>query len=57
MRLRIFDSALEDLGRGREFYERQGEGRGLTFSIASSPKLIHWFCMRVPTEKSSDFIA
>lgn len=28
MRLRILDSALEDLDRGRIFYERQGEGLG-----------------------------
>ena len=28
MRIRILDSALEDLDRGRRFYERQGEGLG-----------------------------
>jgi hypothetical protein len=28
MRLRILDSALENLDRGRVFYERQGEGLG-----------------------------
>ena len=28
MRIRILDSASEDLGRGRRFYERQGEGLG-----------------------------
>ena len=28
MKLRILDSALEDLDRGRQFYERQGEGLG-----------------------------
>jgi plasmid stabilization system protein ParE len=31
MRLRILDSALEDLDRGRVFYERQGEGLGAYF--------------------------
>lgn len=31
MRLRILDSALEDLDRGRLFYERQGEGLGVYF--------------------------
>jgi plasmid stabilization system protein ParE len=31
MRIRILDSALEDLDRGREFYERQGEGLGAYF--------------------------
>jgi plasmid stabilization system protein ParE len=31
MKLRILDSALEDLDRGRLFYERQGEGLGLYF--------------------------
>jgi hypothetical protein len=29
MKLRILDSALEDLDRGRKFYERQGEGLGV----------------------------
>jgi len=28
MRIRILGSALEDLDRGRRFYERQGEGLG-----------------------------
>ena len=31
MKLRILDSALEDLDRGRLFYERQGEGLGPYF--------------------------
>jgi plasmid stabilization system protein ParE len=31
MRIRILDSALEDLDRGRVFYERQGEGLGAYF--------------------------
>ncbi len=31
MKLRILDSALEDLDRGRLFYERQGEGLRLYF--------------------------
>ena len=31
MRLRILDSALQDLDRGRVFYERQGEGLGVYF--------------------------
>ena len=31
MRLRILDSALEDLDRARLFYERQGEGVGAYF--------------------------
>lgn len=31
MRLRILNSALEDLDRGRLFYERQGEGLGAYF--------------------------
>ncbi|MCZ7637857.1 MAG: type II toxin-antitoxin system RelE/ParE family toxin [Verrucomicrobia bacterium] len=31
MRLRILDSALEDLDRGRRFYERQGETLGAYF--------------------------
>jgi plasmid stabilization system protein ParE len=31
MKLRILDSALEDLDRGRAFYERQGEGLGAYF--------------------------
>jgi hypothetical protein len=31
MRLRILDSALEDLDRGTLFYERQGEGLGAYF--------------------------
>ncbi|HOW66706.1 MAG TPA: type II toxin-antitoxin system RelE/ParE family toxin [Candidatus Paceibacterota bacterium] len=31
MKLRILDSALEDLDRGRQFYERQGEGLGAYF--------------------------
>jgi plasmid stabilization system protein ParE len=32
MRIRILDSALEDLDRGRRFYERQGEGLGAYFA-------------------------
>jgi plasmid stabilization system protein ParE len=31
MKLRILDSALEDLDCGRQFYERQGEGLGAYF--------------------------
>ena len=31
MKLRILDSASEDLDRGRQFYERQGEGLGAYF--------------------------
>jgi len=31
MRLRILDSALEDLDRARLFYDRQGEGVGAYF--------------------------
>jgi plasmid stabilization system protein ParE len=31
MRIRILDSALEDLDRGRIFYDRQGEGLGAYF--------------------------
>ncbi len=31
MKLRILDSAIEDLDRGRRFYERQGEGLGAYF--------------------------
>jgi len=31
VRLRILDSALEDLDRGRLCYERQGEGLGVYF--------------------------
>lgn len=31
MKLRILDSALEDLDRGRRFYERQGEALGAYF--------------------------
>jgi plasmid stabilization system protein ParE len=31
MRLRLLDSALEDLGRGRVFYERQCKGLGAYF--------------------------
>jgi plasmid stabilization system protein ParE len=31
MRIRILDSALEDLDRGRRFYERQGVGLGEYF--------------------------
>ena len=31
MRLRILNSALEDLDRGRRFYERQGVGLGAYF--------------------------
>jgi plasmid stabilization system protein ParE len=31
MRIRILDSALEDLDRGRVFYERQGEELGVYF--------------------------
>jgi plasmid stabilization system protein ParE len=31
MKLRILDSALDDLDRGRQFYERQGEGLGAYF--------------------------
>ena len=31
MRIRILDSALEDLDQGRVFYERQGEGLGAYF--------------------------
>lgn len=31
MRIRILDSALEDLDRGRVFYDRQGEGLGAYF--------------------------
>lgn len=28
MRIKILSSAVEDLGEGREFYEKQGEGLG-----------------------------
>ena len=31
MRLRILESAIDDLDRGRQFYERQGEGLGAYF--------------------------
>ena len=31
MRIRILDSALDDLDRGRRFYDRQGEGLGTYF--------------------------
>lgn len=31
MIVKILDSALEDLDRGRRFYERQGEGLGAYF--------------------------
>ena len=31
MTVRILDSALKDLERGRKFYERQGEGLGAYF--------------------------
>ena len=31
MRIRILDSALEDLNQGRRFYDRQGEGLGAYF--------------------------
>ena len=31
MRLRILECALEDLDRGRRFYDRQGEGLGVYF--------------------------
>jgi hypothetical protein len=31
MRLRILSSALEDLDRGRRFYDRQGAGLGAYF--------------------------
>jgi hypothetical protein len=31
MIVRILDSALEDLDRGRNFYERPGEGLGVYF--------------------------
>ncbi len=31
MRIRILDSAVEDLDRGRLFYDRQGEGLGEYF--------------------------
>ncbi len=31
MRVRILDSALHDLDRGRMFYDRQGEGLGAYF--------------------------
>jgi hypothetical protein len=31
MRVRLLDSALEDVDRGRQFYDRQGEGLGAYF--------------------------
>lgn len=31
MRIRLLESALEDLDRGRRFYDRQGEGLGAYF--------------------------
>lgn len=31
IRIRLLDSALEDLDRGRKFYERHGEGLGAYF--------------------------
>jgi plasmid stabilization system protein ParE len=31
MRIRILDSAMKDIDRGRAFYERQGEGLGAYF--------------------------
>ena len=31
MRLRILESAIDDLDRGRQFYERQGDGWGAYF--------------------------
>lgn len=31
MRIRILPSALKDLAKGRQFYERQGEGLGSYF--------------------------
>ncbi len=31
MKLRLLDSALEDLDRGRRFYDRQGQGLGSYF--------------------------
>jgi hypothetical protein len=57
MRLRILDSALEDLDRGRIFYERQGEGLGAYFLDSLFAEIDSLVYMRGSTGRSSDFIA
>ena len=39
MKIRILDSALEDLDRGRAFYELQGEGLGIYFLDSLSSEI------------------
>ena len=45
MKLRILDSALEDLNCGRQFYERQGEGLGAYFldSLFAEIESLIWY--------------
>lgn len=45
MRIIILRSAIEDLVRGRKFYEKQGEGLGAYFedSLASDIESLHLF--------------
>jgi hypothetical protein len=45
MKLRILDSALADLDRGRQFYERQGEGLGAYFldSLFAEIESLLWY--------------
>ena len=53
MRARILTSALEDLVRGRAFYEKQGEGLGDYFFDSDLPTLIRWPSTAEFTGKSS----
>lgn len=55
MKIRILSSAFNDLADGRDFYERQGEGLAVTFSIRYSPTLIRWRFTPGFIAKFSDF--
>ena len=45
MRLRILESAVDDLDRGRQIYERQGEGLGAYFldSLCAEIDSLVWY--------------
>jgi hypothetical protein len=45
----ILRSAIEDLARGRDFYDQQGEGLGDYFEESLPPTLIPSDCTRAST--------
>jgi hypothetical protein len=57
MKIRILDSALEDLQTGRQFYENQVEGVGEYFFDALFADIDFWLCMPEFTGRFLDITA